>query len=141
MSTMATCTAMLPLKGNLGRDFEAGSQQDFELHKASVLRFFCVWEHSTRQFGNKAGLLLHYFLQDDTLELRQLQQNEVHTHAFAANVAVNDDYRPYPQVFKRMKLIQCAPSPTAQPLITMRSWATLICKPTTSAELRLRPAL
>ncbi|EGD80907.1 hypothetical protein PTSG_01492 [Salpingoeca rosetta] len=39
-----------------------------------VLRFYCLWDDSDSEFGEKRYLVLHYFLADDTLEIREVQQ-------------------------------------------------------------------
>ncbi|XP_050996941.1 EF-hand domain-containing family member C2 [Acomys russatus] len=37
-----------------------------------VLRFFCLWDDSSSLFGDRRELVLHYFLCDDTIEIREL---------------------------------------------------------------------
>lgn len=37
-----------------------------------VLRFFCLWDDSHSLFGDRRELVLHYFLSDDTIEIREL---------------------------------------------------------------------
>ncbi|OBS72185.1 hypothetical protein A6R68_13237 [Neotoma lepida] len=37
-----------------------------------VLRFFCLWDDSSSLFGDRRELILHYFLADDTVEVREL---------------------------------------------------------------------
>jgi len=37
-----------------------------------VLRFYCVWDHSREMFGDVRELILHYFLADDTMEIREV---------------------------------------------------------------------
>lgn len=37
-----------------------------------VLRFFCLWDDSASLFGDRRELVLHYFLSDDTIEIKEL---------------------------------------------------------------------
>ncbi|XP_050016786.1 EF-hand domain-containing family member C2 isoform X1 [Alexandromys fortis] len=37
-----------------------------------VLRFFCLWDDSHSLFGDRRELVLHYFLSDHTIEIREL---------------------------------------------------------------------
>lgn len=37
-----------------------------------VLRFTCVWDNSSEMFGDVRELILHYFLADDTMEIREV---------------------------------------------------------------------
>ena len=37
-----------------------------------VLRFYCLWDDSHSLFGDRRELVLHYFLSDDTIEIREL---------------------------------------------------------------------
>ncbi len=41
-------------------------------HDRHVLRFFCYWDDSDNMFGDKRELVLHYFLADDTIEIREI---------------------------------------------------------------------
>ena len=36
-----------------------------------VLRFYCVWDDSDAIFGDVRNMILHYFLADDTIEIRE----------------------------------------------------------------------
>ena len=36
-----------------------------------VLKFFCVWDDSNSMFGDLRHMVLHYFLSDDTIEIRE----------------------------------------------------------------------
>eukprot|EP00056_Hartaetosiga_gracilis_P007727 m.111589 g.111589 ORF g.111589 m.111589 type:complete len:601 (-) comp12765_c3_seq3:128-1930(-) len=36
-----------------------------------VLRFFCLWDDSQSEFGDKRFMVMHYFLADDTVEIRE----------------------------------------------------------------------
>ncbi|XP_063693054.1 EF-hand domain-containing family member C2-like [Bolinopsis microptera] len=37
-----------------------------------VLRFYCIWDNSSEMFGDVRELVLHYFLADDTIEIREV---------------------------------------------------------------------
>ncbi|XP_061917651.1 EF-hand domain-containing family member C2 isoform X1 [Entelurus aequoreus] len=41
-------------------------------HDRKVLRFFCFWDDSKVIFGELRELVLHYFLADDTIEIREV---------------------------------------------------------------------
>ncbi|KAJ3051078.1 EF-hand domain-containing member C2 [Rhizophlyctis rosea] len=36
-----------------------------------VLRFYCVWDDTTSVFGDLRHMVIHYFLSDDTIEIRE----------------------------------------------------------------------
>ena len=46
--------------------------QQFMDHDRHVLRFFCSWDDSDSMFGDVRELVLHYFLADDTIEVREI---------------------------------------------------------------------
>jgi len=58
---------------------------------AQVLRFFCVWDDRDSMFGEMRPYVLHYFLVDDTVEIR-----EVHRP--------NDGRDPFPVLLRRQRL-------------------------------------
>ena len=41
-------------------------------HDRHVLRFFCTWDDSQAMFGDVRQMILHYFLADDTIEIREV---------------------------------------------------------------------
>ena len=41
-------------------------------HDRHVLRFYCFWDDTDNMFGDKRDLVLHYFLADDTIEIREV---------------------------------------------------------------------
>ena len=41
-------------------------------HDRHVLRFFCFWDDTDSMFGDPRELVLHYFLADDTIEIREV---------------------------------------------------------------------
>ncbi|XP_064167087.1 EF-hand domain-containing family member C2 [Anguilla rostrata] len=71
-------------------------------HDRNVLRFFCYWDDSDTTFGVPHELTLHYFLSDDTIEIR-----EVFSRNSGRDVV--------PKFLNRSKLPKDAPLPTRQP--------------------------
>ncbi|XP_015218867.1 EF-hand domain-containing family member C2 isoform X1 [Lepisosteus oculatus] len=71
-------------------------------HDRRVLRFFCHWDDSETMFGDSRELVLHYFLADDTIEIREV------TYPNSGRDAV-------PKFLHRRKLPKRAPPPTRQP--------------------------
>ncbi|XP_064615278.1 EF-hand domain-containing family member C2-like [Liolophura sinensis] len=41
-------------------------------HDRHVLRFFCYWDDTDSMFGDPREMVLHYFLADDTIEIREV---------------------------------------------------------------------
>ncbi|XP_041699921.1 EF-hand domain-containing family member C2-like [Coregonus clupeaformis] len=41
-------------------------------HDGNLLRFYCHWDDSENTFGDPHELTLHYFLADDTIEIREV---------------------------------------------------------------------
>lgn len=41
-------------------------------HDRKVLRFYCLWNDTGSVFGDSRELVLHYFLADDTIEIREV---------------------------------------------------------------------
>ncbi|GCC36390.1 hypothetical protein chiPu_0014884, partial [Chiloscyllium punctatum] len=46
--------------------------KQFLEHDTHVLRFYCYWDDSESLFGGFRELILHYFLADDTIEIREV---------------------------------------------------------------------
>ncbi|OWJ99163.1 hypothetical protein Celaphus_00010002 [Cervus elaphus hippelaphus] len=46
--------------------------KQFLEYDRKVLRFFCVWDDSCSLFGDRRELILHYFLSDDTVEIKEV---------------------------------------------------------------------
>uniref|UniRef100_A0A8D0CI14 EF-hand domain (C-terminal) containing 2 n=1 Tax=Scleropages formosus TaxID=113540 RepID=A0A8D0CI14_SCLFO len=46
--------------------------KQFLEHDRNVLRFFCLWDDSENMSGDPRELVLHYFLADDTIEIREV---------------------------------------------------------------------
>ncbi|XP_045651706.1 EF-hand domain-containing family member C2, partial [Ursus americanus] len=46
--------------------------KQFLEYDRKVLRFFCLWDDSASVFGDRRELILHYFLSDDTIEVKEV---------------------------------------------------------------------
>ncbi|KAL2768831.1 EF-hand domain-containing family member C2 [Daubentonia madagascariensis] len=46
--------------------------KQFLQYDGKVLRFFCLWDDSASLFGDRRELVLHYFLSDDTIEIKEV---------------------------------------------------------------------
>ncbi|KAM6143601.1 EF-hand domain-containing family member C2 [Erethizon dorsatum] len=46
--------------------------RQFLQYDGKVLRFFCLWDDSGSLFGERRELVLHYFLSDDTVEIKEI---------------------------------------------------------------------
>ncbi|KAM8752871.1 EF-hand domain-containing family member C2 [Rhynchonycteris naso] len=63
-----TVECMQPL-----RPYESfNTLEKFLEYDKKVLRFFCLWDDTDSLFGDRRQLILHYFLSDDTIEIREL---------------------------------------------------------------------
>ncbi|KAM9316086.1 EF-hand domain-containing protein 1 [Gastrophryne carolinensis] len=56
-----------------------------------VLRFFSVWDDSESMFGESRPVIIHYYLVDDTVEVREVHER-------------NDGRDPFPVLMKRQRL-------------------------------------
>jgi hypothetical protein len=56
-----------------------------------VLRFFCVWDDRDSMFGEMRPYILHYYLVDDSVEIREVHEP-------------NDGRDPFPVLVRRQKL-------------------------------------
>lgn len=56
-----------------------------------VLRFYACWDDSRRPFGDKMPFVLHYYLSDDTMEVREVRRR-------------NDGRDPWPLLVRRMPI-------------------------------------
>ncbi|CAB3978488.1 EF-hand domain-containing 1-like [Paramuricea clavata] len=65
--------------------------RQFLVMDRKVLRFYCVWDDRDNMFGEMRPYILHYYLVDDTVEVR-----EVHS--------ANDGRDPFPVLIQRQKL-------------------------------------
>ncbi|XP_063070082.1 EF-hand domain-containing family member C2 [Engraulis encrasicolus] len=71
-------------------------------HDRNVLRFFCHWDDSETMFGDPRQLILHYFLADDTIEIREV-------------IFPNSGRDATPKFLHRSRLPKHAPIPVRQP--------------------------
>ncbi|XP_071380863.1 EF-hand domain-containing family member C2 [Centroberyx affinis] len=71
-------------------------------HDRNVLRFYCYWDDTDNMFGDPRELTLHYFLADDTIEIREVIQPNSGRDATA-------------KFLHRSKLPKRAPTPKRQP--------------------------
>ena len=46
--------------------------KQFLQYDRKVLRFFCLWNDTDSMFGDVREMVLHYFLADDTIEIREV---------------------------------------------------------------------
>ena len=80
------------VEANLGKFMRDPQQlEQFLQNDRKVLRFYCYWDDTASAFGAQSDYILHYFLGDDTIEIR-----EVHTK--------NSGRVPYPRLLNRGKL-------------------------------------
>lgn len=47
--------------------------QQFLDHDQHVLRFYCQWDDTNNMFGDVRQMVLHYYLADDTIEIREVR--------------------------------------------------------------------
>ncbi|DBB10039.1 TPA: Protofilament ribbon protein [Trebouxia sp. C0006] len=62
--------------------------QQFMHNARKVLRFYCVWDDRQALYGDRRPYRLHYFLEDDTVEILELHEN-------------NDGRDPFPVFLRR----------------------------------------
>ncbi|NXG78198.1 EFHC2 protein, partial [Baryphthengus martii] len=83
--------------------------KQFLEHDRRVLRFFCVWDDPTSMFHDPRELVLHYYLSDDTIDIKEI-------------VPVNSGRDAVPLFLRRDKLPKYAPTGLYQPgTITSRT--------------------
>ncbi|XP_019380922.1 PREDICTED: EF-hand domain-containing family member C2 isoform X1 [Gavialis gangeticus] len=66
-------------------------------HDGHVLRFYCTWDDTESMFGVPRELILHYFLADDTVEIKEV-------------LSANSGQDAVPLFLKRNKLPKYAPT-------------------------------
>ncbi|XP_009861426.2 EFHC2 protein [Ciona intestinalis] len=71
-------------------------------HDRHVLRFECYWDDADSMFGDTREMVLHYFLADDTIEIREV-------------IPPNSGRDAVPVFLKRARLPKSAPLPLRQP--------------------------
>jgi hypothetical protein len=62
-----------------------------KLQQAQVLRFYACWDDSRRPYGDKMPYVIHYFLADHTMEVREVRLR-------------NDGRDPFPLLVRRMPI-------------------------------------
>lgn len=62
-----------------------------------VLRFYSVWDDRGAMFGDVRPFIIHYYLVDDTVEIREVHKN-------VNGRDLNDGRDPFPLLLSRMKL-------------------------------------
>lgn len=67
------------------------SLKHFIEYDRKVLRFYCVWDDRSNMFGDIHEFIIHYYLVDDCVEVR-----EVHKQ--------NDGRNPFPLLLKKQPL-------------------------------------
>ncbi|NXK44208.1 EFHC2 protein, partial [Chauna torquata] len=83
--------------------------KQFLEHDGHVLRFFCVWDDPESMFHDPRELVLHYYLSDDTIDIKEV-------------VPVNSGRDVVPRFLRRDKLPKYAPTGLYQPgTITSRT--------------------
>ncbi|XP_075583157.1 EF-hand domain-containing family member C2 [Pelecanus crispus] len=83
--------------------------KQFLEHNGHVLRFFCVWDDPESMFHDPRELVLHYYLSDDTIDIKEI-------------VPVNSGRDAVPLFLRRDKLPKYAPTGLYQPgTITSRT--------------------
>ncbi|XP_042312233.1 EF-hand domain-containing family member C2 isoform X1 [Sceloporus undulatus] len=83
--------------------------QQFLEHDGHVLRFYGIWDDTESMFGDVREVVLHYFLSDDTIEIKEV-------------IPVNSGRDAVPLFLNRQKLPKYAPVGLYQPgVITDRT--------------------
>ncbi|KAM6384024.1 EF-hand domain-containing family member C2 isoform 1-T1 [Alca torda] len=83
--------------------------KQFLEHDGQVLRFFCVWDDPESMFHDPRELVLHYYLSDDTIDIKEI-------------IPVNSGRDAVPLFLRRDKLPKYAPPGLYQPgTITSRT--------------------
>jgi hypothetical protein len=62
-----TCRSCILLESSLQVD----TLGQFLKHDRQVLRFFCVWDDSSALYGDQHEMVMHYYLADDTVEIKE----------------------------------------------------------------------
>ncbi|XP_053314609.1 EF-hand domain-containing protein 1 [Spea bombifrons] len=87
--------AFTSLRREPDRTFTTSSDFDklkqFLTMDKKVLRFFALWDDSDSMFGDARSVIIHYYLVDDTVEIREVHER-------------NDGRDPFPVLMKRQRL-------------------------------------
>ncbi|NWW75673.1 EFHC1 protein, partial [Climacteris rufus] len=65
--------------------------RQFLTYDTKVLRFYAIWDDTNCPFGEQRPCIIHYFLADDTVEVREVHRK-------------NDGRDPFPVLMKRQRL-------------------------------------
>ncbi|KFP78272.1 EF-hand domain-containing protein 1, partial [Acanthisitta chloris] len=65
--------------------------RQFLTYDTKVLRFYAIWDDTNNTFGDRRPCIIHYFLADDTVEVREVYKR-------------NDGRDPFPVLMKRQRL-------------------------------------
>ncbi|XP_071799106.1 EF-hand domain-containing family member C2-like [Asterias amurensis] len=71
-------------------------------HDRHVLRFYCYWNDKDNMFGDSREMILHYFLADDTMEVKEV-------------IPANSGRDATPMFLRRARLPMSGPEPLRQP--------------------------
>lgn len=52
--------------------------RQFMDYSRKVLRFYCVWDDRDRLYGDRRPYVVHYFLEDDTVEILEVGNHAAH---------------------------------------------------------------
>eukprot|EP00892_Ulva_mutabilis_P001205 jgi/Ulvmu1/11085/UM007_0267.1 len=118
MSTLSSCTQLLPHRGIIGK---SPSIEEQAPSSGRILKFFCAWEQHKRVMGRKAPVMLLYFPADDTIELRQLQPASTPERVLSAT----HNYMDYSAILKRQRVAK----PTYQSSLKPSSGGLRPCRP------------
>lgn len=80
-----------PLRASSYKDDTPDKLQKFLEYDRKVLRFFCVWDDRESMFGELREFVLHYYLVDDCVEVREVQKP-------------NNGRDPFPILLRRQRL-------------------------------------
>eukprot|EP00884_Botryococcus_braunii_P011056 jgi/Botrbrau1/19952/Bobra.0059s0068.1 len=80
-----------PKPPKLGHPETARTSRSFAARSSGVLRFYCVWDDRKSLYGDRRPYRLHYFLEDDTVEILEVHEN-------------NSGRDPFPMLLKRGRL-------------------------------------
>lgn len=59
------------MEANLGKPMKMQDLGSFLENDRKVLRFFCIWDDTSKLYGDILQFVLHYYLVDDTMEILQ----------------------------------------------------------------------
>jgi hypothetical protein len=51
---------------------EGDKLKQFLHHNGKVLRFWCVWDDRTDMYGDRRPYVLHFYLEDDSVEINEV---------------------------------------------------------------------